>query len=228
MFMSKECIHPKIPQLAVLGYSDNYANVYTSELRSKWLAYFMDGGFRLPSVEAMQRDVLECEKVMKHYSRDESRTPCTGLLPTWYNDRLCEDMGCNPRRKNGFFAELFEAYGPDDYSDLHPKVCVMFEKTRRRWLLEDGIRSSPSSPRSSDVSSVVGRHVKVCLRWISWDPVGVCLQWIRLDPVNIRLRPCVCRLDPSDLHFSSSTAAVVLLRWSYGTLARRLPDCLLQ
>lgn len=117
----RECIHPKIPQLAVIGYSDNYANVYTSELRSKWLAYFMDGGFRLPSVEAMQRDVIECEKVIKRYSRDESRTPCTGLLPTWCNDRLCEDMGCNPRRKTGFFAELFEVYGPDDYNDIHPK-----------------------------------------------------------------------------------------------------------
>ena len=32
----------------------------------------------------------------------------------------------------------------------------------------------------------------------------------------------------SDLRFSSSVVVVVLVRWSYGNLARRLPDCLLQ
>ena len=31
-----------------------------------------------------------------------------------------------------------------------------------------------------------------------------------------------------DLCYSSSAAVVVLVRWSYGALARQLPDCLLQ
>ena len=35
------------------------------------------------------------------------------------------------------------------------------------------------------------------------------------------------RLDPSDLH-SSSTAGAILVRWFYGALTRRLSDCLLQ
>ena len=35
-------------------------------------------------------------------------------------------------------------------------------------------------------------------------------------------------MDPSDLKFSSSAAVAVLWRWSYVTLARRLPNCLLQ
>ena len=49
-----------------------------------------------------------------------------------------------------------------------------------------------------------------------------------MDPVLVRLCSCVYRLDPSDVTFSSMLAVVVLVRWSYGALARRLPDCLLQ
>ena len=63
--------------------------------------------------------------------------------------------------------------------------------------------------------------MEVCLRWI-------CLWWICSDLVIVHLRSCVFRLDPSDLRYSSSTAIVVLVRWPYGALARRLPDCLLQ
>ena len=39
---------------------------------------------------------------------------------------------------------------------------------------------------------------------------------------------CFFGLDPSDLQYFSSAAVAVLLCWSYGVLARRLPDCLLQ
>lgn len=83
-FSYRDCVHPKIPQLAVIGYSESYANLHTSELRAKWLAHFMDGGFRLPSVKAMHRDVLEWEKFMKWYSHGEFRASCIGLLNNWY------------------------------------------------------------------------------------------------------------------------------------------------
>ena len=101
------------------------------------------------------------------------------------------------------------------------RVCVLLRKTRRRRLPEDGINVSPPSPRSDGASSIVGGRVEVCLRRIY-------LWWIFSDVVIIRLRSCVFGLDFSDLRYSSSAAVAVLVRWSYGALARRLPNCLLQ
>ncbi|KAJ1275064.1 hypothetical protein BS78_05G107300 [Paspalum vaginatum] len=117
----RECIHPKIPQLAVIGYSESISNLFTSDIRAKWLVCFMDGGFRLPNVAAMQRDILEWDKYMKRYSGRYFRRSSIVILHNWYNDLLCRDMGCNPRRKKGFFVELFDVYGPGDYADLLPK-----------------------------------------------------------------------------------------------------------
>ena len=55
----------------------------------------------------------------------------------------------------------------------------------------------------------------------------ICLWCICSDLFVVRLHSCVFRLDPFDLHSSSATVAV-LVRWFYGILARRLPDCLVQ
>ena len=63
--------------------------------------------------------------------------------------------------------------------------------------------------------------MEVCLRRIY-------LWWICSDLIVVRLRSCVFGLDLSDLRYSSSASVAVLVRWSYGTLARRLHDCLVQ
>ena len=49
-----------------------------------------------------------------------------------------------------------------------------------------------------------------------------------MDLIFVRLHSSVYMLDPSDLCFSSLAMVAVLVRWSYGVLARRLPICLLQ
>ena len=100
------------------------------------------------------------------------------------------------------------------------RVCVLLRKTRRWRLPEDGIKVFPPSPCSGDASCIVDGRVELCLR-------RICLWWICSDLFVVRFRSCVFRLDPFDLHYSSA-AVVVLMRWFYGALARRLSDCLLQ
>ena len=101
------------------------------------------------------------------------------------------------------------------------RVCILLRKARRRRLPEDGINVSLPKPRFDDASSIVGGRVEVCLQRIY-------PRWICSDLVVVRLCSCVFRLDPFDLRYSSSAAVAVLVRWFYGALARRLPDCLLQ
>ncbi|KAL5856242.1 hypothetical protein ACOSQ4_006044 [Xanthoceras sorbifolium] len=87
-----EIIHLQIPQLTVIGFSKSLSNLYTSEMRN------------------MENDMAEWDRYMKRYSGKYYRRSYI-----WYNDQLCKDMGWNPKRKNGFFTELFEPYGPFQY-----------------------------------------------------------------------------------------------------------------
>lgn len=71
----------------------------------------------LPSIQDMEKDVSTIDNVTRKNSNHDSKT-CIGALHIWHNDQLCIDMGWNPKRKNGFWADWFEPYGPMDYT--HP------------------------------------------------------------------------------------------------------------
>nr|GMD53991.1 probable flavin-containing monooxygenase 1 [Ipomoea batatas] len=110
------CIDPHIPQLAILGYSESTAILHTTEMQSKWLAHFLAGRFGLPKVSEMEEDAKRWEKCLQKYAGKHYKRACASvLLQIHCNDQLCKDMNCNPRRKNGFFSEMFCPYSPVDY-----------------------------------------------------------------------------------------------------------------
>ncbi|CAM0952864.1 unnamed protein product [Alopecurus aequalis] len=119
----RECVHPRIPQMAVVGYTEGLNNIYATEMMAKWLARLLDGAFWLPGVRRMEES---CAEWGRYYARrsgaggegQSAWRPCVGAVNVWYNDELCRDMGCEPRRKKGFLAEWFQPYGAVDYADI--------------------------------------------------------------------------------------------------------------
>ncbi|KAJ8421242.1 hypothetical protein Cgig2_028192 [Carnegiea gigantea] len=108
----RECVHPRIPQLAILGYSDSRSIMFTAEMRSKWLAHFLARNVKLPDTEEMEEDTIKWQKCMAYYAGESGykRFCVSVLLQIYSNDQLCKDMGCNPWRKKWLRSELFSPY----------------------------------------------------------------------------------------------------------------------
>lgn len=88
-------------------------------MRSKWVAHFLAGNFKLPTIREMEDDVIKWKNCMQRFAGMNYRRHCVSvLLQIYFNDLLCKDMGFNPRRKHWFLAELFAPYLPNDYKML--------------------------------------------------------------------------------------------------------------
>ena len=111
-------------------------------------------------------------------------------------------------------------HGPSPAGSFRPQFSLLFSLFfgMVRWRLhpEVRIRSSPPYPRSGGACSADGGRVELCARRISWDSVGFRVSWCDFMSVS------------SDLWLSSLAMVTALVCWSFGTLARRLPVCLLQ
>ncbi|XP_040997696.1 probable flavin-containing monooxygenase 1 [Juglans microcarpa x Juglans regia] len=117
----RQIIHPRIPQVAVIGYAESYFNLGTSEIRCQWLAHFLDGNLELPRIRDTEKEIILWENNIKQYDGRYFRNTGIASSNIWYNDQLCKDMGCKHKRKKGIFAEYFQPYGPLDYAGLLSK-----------------------------------------------------------------------------------------------------------
>ncbi|KAH9305700.1 hypothetical protein KI387_010104 [Taxus chinensis] len=108
-------VHPRISQMAILGYSESLSNLHSSELRSQWLAHFISGKIVLPSIKEMEAYTDMYENYVKRITPFYWKS-CHATFQIADNDHLCRDMGRNPLRKNSWFDELFSPYSNLDYA----------------------------------------------------------------------------------------------------------------
>ncbi|GAV73910.1 LOW QUALITY PROTEIN: FMO-like domain-containing protein [Cephalotus follicularis] len=114
-------IHPRVPQLGIIGFQHAISNLFASEMRCQWLANFLGGNIDLPNIKEMEKNV---ESWNNYFLKTGKRFggSCISTLHVWYCDQLCRDIGCSPKRKKGFFANLFQPHAASDYAGLTPKV----------------------------------------------------------------------------------------------------------
>lgn len=124
--MIRECIHPRIPQLGIIGFSDGLSSLYTSEMRCKWLAALLEGSFSLPNINQMQNSIKEWDEHMKQASGHNHYRSFLGNIELWYNDVLCKDMGVNHIRKKGLFAKLLKLMVPPTMLIYDHHGCYRF------------------------------------------------------------------------------------------------------
>jgi dimethylaniline monooxygenase (N-oxide forming) len=100
--------------MAFVGYIESVSNLYTSEIRSMWLAGLIDNKFKLPSVEKMLLQTMKDMETMKKSTRFYKKN-CITTFSINHNDEICEDLGWHTWRKKNLIKEAFTPYTAVDY-----------------------------------------------------------------------------------------------------------------
>jgi hypothetical protein len=108
------------------GMITNFASLTCAQVQALWLTAYLDGRLHLNVTSPTFEDDVQCDATL-HSRFGKWRYPFGNrYLPDFifdlmpYMDWLLGDLGLKVHRKEGWLAELFEAYGPADYCDL---VC---------------------------------------------------------------------------------------------------------
>lgn len=138
--------------LAFAGAVSNFSNCICTEVQGLWISAFFDGKLaRDPSSAVMPADIDEpgkaggrttmtldqvhWETVLHNrfgkwrYPNDPgSKRPDFVFEAVQYIDMMMADLGLQVHRKSGWFSEMTEPYGPDDYRTINEEFAARFEK----------------------------------------------------------------------------------------------------
>lgn len=145
--------------LAFTGYSTNFSNGTCAHIQGLWISAFFDGtlardpssaitaassadgvdSHRKASCQAMTLDEVHWQTVLHNrfgkwrYPRDSgSKTPDFIFEAVPFMDMMMADLGLDVHRKKGWFREVTQAYGPEDYKTINEELAA---RVSRKQLL---------------------------------------------------------------------------------------------
>nr|CAB3463439.1 unnamed protein product [Digitaria exilis] len=112
--VARQCIHPRIPQMAVIGYTESTANIHAYEMMAKWVAHLLDGEVCLPGVAEMEHSVAEWDRWGRRSTRARGSSVYSRKsmpISTWPSSapRASGLAACKHAQARGFRPVVFEA-----------------------------------------------------------------------------------------------------------------------
>ncbi|TGJ81234.1 hypothetical protein E0Z10_g7508 [Xylaria hypoxylon] len=115
--------------IAFAGMISNFSNAMTAHISGLWISAYFQGKLTVDPAVAADDQValtkLQYETVLLNrwgkwrYPTDWGhKTPNFIFDAVPYLDLLQRDLGLNPYRKKGWFTEITDPYGPEDYQDI--------------------------------------------------------------------------------------------------------------
>jgi hypothetical protein len=117
--------------LAYVGMVSNFSNTITAHIQGLWVAAYFSGLLENDppkavgdetAMQKLQYETVLCNRFGKwRYPVDwgSSKAPSFIFDAVPYLDLLQRDLGLNPHRKRGGMAEVWEAYGAEDYRNIN-------------------------------------------------------------------------------------------------------------
>ena len=121
-YLYRHMAHPAVPRLFFVGRASTICSILTFSLQARWLGEVLKGSHRLPSADAMSREIEGIKAWKRSWMPpSDARSARLILHMLHYHDELLGDFGADPRRKTGVLAplkELIAPYEPCDYAAI--------------------------------------------------------------------------------------------------------------
>ncbi|MGL4621362.1 MAG: flavin-containing monooxygenase [Chroococcidiopsis sp.] len=116
----RHLIHPRILNLAFVGFNHGFLHVPAVEIGTLWLCAYLASELELPSIEKMEQDIEQIRQWKNAHIHFEPTRGCgINVRYQQYIDILLRDLEISPYRKMpNIFAEIFDGYNCSDYNNV--------------------------------------------------------------------------------------------------------------